>query len=196
MEPIISWLVALMVLVSPPEVAAVRSCSTRLPGACETPDERLTRYRDLATAMAEEATARPLYGGRAKVANTAALYLAITYFESGWRRDVDLGIGSAARGGGVDSCVMQIRLGKGMVTQEGYDWTALVADRRKCVESGARLVRQSFNACRDLPPEERLAAYASGSCSNPVGKAKSRERVLFARRLLSKLPPPSTPLGA
>jgi hypothetical protein len=85
------------------------------------------------------------------------------YHESGFRRDVDLGLGPLARGSGLDSCLMQIRIGHGK-TEEGWSHSELVADREKCFRVGLRLLRRSIGACRELPPLDWLSAYARGQC--------------------------------
>ena len=110
--------------------------------------------------------------------------LSLAYFESGFRRDVDLGLGQFARGSGVDSCLMQIRVGSG-ATAEGWPHADLVGDRKKCFRAGLHLVRQSFHACRKLPREDWLGAYTSGTCR--IKEPYSRQRM---RRALTSPRPP------
>jgi hypothetical protein len=99
--------------------------------------------------------------------------------------------------------MMQIRLGRGETTAEGWTWQELVADREKCFRAGLRIARRSFSACRSLPIEHRLSAYATGSCSfpmtdgivrsTPVGHTKSASRIAVARKLLARLALPPIP---
>lgn len=205
MEPIITWLVALMVLLSPPDRGA--AAGRFVPDARETTEERLERYRGIATAVAAVAfdPAEPAaFGGASGRHATATLLLGLSWMESGWRRDVDLGRGKEARGGGMDSCLMQIRLGKGETTREGWDWQELVGDREKCFRAGLRIVRRSMAACRELPLEHRLSAYATGSCHASLlrepgrmapGWQKSAARMAVGRRLFDRLPRPASPLA-
>jgi len=207
MAQITAWLVALMVLLSPPDKGA--AAGRFVPDAVETTEQRLERYEGIAAAVAAVAfdpEEKPLFGGKSGRHATATLLLGLSWMESGWRRDVDLGQGKLARGSGMDSCLMQIRLGKNETTAEGWTWQDLVGDREKCFRAGLRIARRSFSACRSLPVEHRLSAYATGSCSfpmtdgvvrsTPVGHVKSAARIAVARRLLSRLALPETPQPA
>lgn len=101
--------------------------------------------------------------------------LAIAIHESGLRAEVDDG---RVRGSGTDVCLMQIRANKKRADQ-------LAADRRECLRTGLRIVRGSLSACRHLPWEDRLAAYASGNCD--AGRAASREIMGIRARLADRL---------
>lgn len=201
MGNIISWIVSVMV--------AFSSLSTgehyTNPDARETATQRLERYEGIATAVAAVAfdpAERPLFAGPFGRHRTAATLLGIAWKESSWRRDVDLGIGSRARGGGTDTCSMQIRLARWknpdgtfeeQRTREGWTATDLLADREKCFRAGLRIVRGSFGACRALAPEFALAAYARGRCADPIGQAKSVERLAVGEKLLGLKPLPAAP---
>jgi len=130
--------------------------------ARETVEAGAARYGEIAEAIAD------VSGGNAR---TAALLLAVSFHESGWRRDVDLGRGKLARGSGRDSCLMQVR-----VTTDEH--RALTADRRRCFRLGLERLQRSLNACRHLPRLDRLAAYASGACDR--GRLESRARMKTA----------------
>jgi hypothetical protein len=106
-----------------------------------------------------------------------SIILGIASHESGFSLGVDSG---ERRGAGVDSCLLQIRVGRGR-TAEGWTHEDLVGDRRKCFIAGWRLARQSLGACRHLPHLERLSAYASGACSR--GRAASRVRMRTAVKI-------------
>lgn len=197
METVTAWLLATMIAFSP--LAAWEHYKTE--EARETAEQRAERYAGIASAVARVAfdpEERPLFDGPTGRHATATLLLGLAWKESAWRRDVDLGLGKLARGGGTDTCLLQIRLARwvkdGEVvdarTREGWDWRDLVADREKCFRAGLRIVRLSMGACRKYDPEHALAAYARGRCEDPVGQSKSRERVLLGRTLLAlrKLP--------
>lgn len=199
MKPIVAWLVAVMVAHSSLKTGE----GYKNPDAHETQEQRLERYEGMAEAIAKVAfdpAERPLYAGPRGRHQTATLLLGVAWYEGSWRRDVDLGLGKHARGGGTDSCNMQVRLAAWKDkdgsrvdgrTREGWDWHDLVADREKCFRAGLHIVRGSMGACRSLPPEHALAAYARGSCSSEEGQEKSKLRVDLGRRLLTmggKLP--------
>lgn len=156
---IASWALGVMLTMAPPGRSLI-------PDAVETEEQGRDRYAEIARAIAEESN-----GSK----RTAALLLAVSYKESGWRRDVDFGIGPKARGSGKDSCLMQIR----------SDDPRLVADRSHCFATGLRMIRQSMNACRHLPREAQLAAYAAGTCISTKGQQASRIRITLADRILA-----------
>lgn len=184
-----AYLLGIMLAWSPPETAAARVTHRE---AQETAEDRTARYEGIAQALAdvaEDPDEKPLYGGELGRARTAVTLLAVSWMESGWRRDVDLGVGKLARGEGVDSCLVQIRVGGGL-TAEGWSHADLTGDRRRCFRAGLHLMRRSYSACRTEAPEHLLAAYASGSCKGVLGQKRSRERILLARRMLARFPAP------
>ena len=146
--------------------------------AVETREEALARYGEIAEALIDviyDPEVRPLFSGPTGRARTASLLLGVMFWETGFRRDVDLGLGKDARGdNGRSWCLMQINIGKG-TTPNGLHGEDLVTDRRACFTEGLRVIRGSFQACRRLPLEYRLSAYASGSCDK--GQDKSKQRV-------------------
>ncbi len=193
------WLLALMVAFAPPERAARHD---QFPGWEETPDQRRERYamigRDLYEFVYDPET-KPIFGGKKGRARTAALLLAISYHESGFAKDVDIGPcyrgknGQSARcDSGISACMMQIHIGNGQ-TVEGWTKKDLFADRKKCFAAGLRLIRKSFSACRKLPMKHRLNAYASGSCSK--GQAGSERLMALADKFTTRLPLPGPDEG-
>jgi len=168
MEQVVNWALAFMLSWAPPGKSHVKD-------AIETPEEGTARYTDIARAAARVAfdpAVKPLVRGPRARSQTLAIMLSVAYHESGFRRDVDLGLGPLARGSGTDSCLMQIRIGRGQ-TEEGWSHGELVGDRDKCFKVGLRLLRRSIGACRSLPPLDWLSAYARGQCSadDPVSHA-------------------------
>lgn len=175
MDPIISWAVAFMVAWAPPG-------RSQFAEAIETPEEGRARYTEIAkaaTKVAYDPATRSLFGGPRGRAQTVALLLAIAYHESGFRRDVDLGLGKLARGSGTDSCLLQIRVGTGL-TADGWSHQDLVSDREKCFRAGLAVIRRSFGACRRLDQRDWLSAYTRGRCVKD--EPYSRSRVGLARR--------------
>ncbi|EYF08462.1 hypothetical protein [Chondromyces apiculatus] len=175
MDPITAWAVALMVSWSPPG-------RSHIADAVETPEEGRARYEEIARAAARVAydpTVEPAFRGPRGRAATLALLLAIAHHESGFRRDVDLGLGKLARGSGMDSCLLQIRVGKGK-TSEGWTHADLVGDREKCFRAGHALVKRSFGACRKFEQLDWLGAYTRGRCV--ADEKASRSRMGLAQR--------------
>src|SRR5262249_39879392 len=138
----------------------------------------------------------PMFGGKFGRERMAALLLSVSYFESGWRRDVHLGIGKLARGdSGRSWCLMQIHIRKGP-PQDGWDGPRrggargpeLVASRERCLRAGLHILRRSARACSQRPLTQWLNAYASGTCER--GENESRARVDTAIRWFTQHPPP------
>jgi hypothetical protein len=168
MDPIVAWALTFMLSWAPPGRSQIKS-------AIETPEAGRARYAEIARAAAAVAfdpASKPLVAGPRARTQTLAIMLSVAHHESGFRRDVDLGLGPLARGSGTDSCLMQIRVGRGN-TEEGYSHEQLVADRDKCFRAGLRLLRRSIGACRSLPPLDWLSAYARGQCvaDDPTSRA-------------------------
>lgn len=189
----------------------------------ETEVEREARYRSIASdllTVVYDPVEKPLLARNDSVyarAKTALVLLAIASRESGFRRDVDFGVGKYARGDqGRSWCLMQVQLGAPnektgksptrIVLDEktgGYAWAYdgktgyggedLVKDRKACFRAALHMVRVSFNACWNLPAEERLRVYAAGHCGEEGSKA-SRNRMGLAQRWMKddKLKPPMT----
>lgn len=155
---------AIMLATAPPGRSRIRD-------AIETEEAGRQRYAEIARSMVEAAA-----GKRRGV----ALLLAISFFESGWRRDVDLGVGPLARGDRGRSCtIFQVNFGRGPRCD------ALLADRTAAAREALALARMSFAKCRKSPPLEQLAAYASGSCSR--GAQVSRMRLTKAEQFLAAM---------
>lgn len=175
MDTIVAWATALMVSWAPPGKSKIKD-------AIETPEEGKARYEEIAKAVervAFDPSVKPLYKGDRARSQTMALLLSIAYHESGFRKDVDLGIGKLARGSGLDSCVMQVRVGAGK-TQEGWTHKDLVSDREKCFRAALAIVRRSFNQCRKLDQLDWLGGYTRGRCV--PNEPFSRSRVGLARK--------------
>lgn len=183
---------------------------TFYPEAAETEKEALDRYESIASDVLDVAfdpTETPIFNGPSGRIRTAALILAVARAESGFRKDVDFGIGPQSKGdGGRSWCLMQIMMGHGIngktktrisLNDDEVKYTSdpddlggedLISDRKQCFRVGMRLMRKSFNACSRLPILERLASYASGSCNG--GKDASKNRIGMAVKWISTSPPP------
>ena len=175
MDPIVAWAVAFMLTWSPPGRSKIKD-------AIETPEEGKARYAEIAKAAAKVAydpQTHPLYAGSKGRAATMALLLSVAWHESGFRKDVDFGVGKLARGSGTDSCLLQIRVGAGR-TAEGWSHEDLVRDREKCFRAGLALMRRSFGACRKLDQRDWLSGYTRGSCL--ANEPYSRSRMVQALR--------------
>lgn len=154
-------LLAIMVTVAPPGMTQA-----------ETRAEGLERYGEIAEAI--DATAETRL--------EASMLLSLAFFESGFRKDVDLGI---VRGQGLDCGLYQVRVSRAQCDE-------LVVDRARAARFALGRIRQSIRACRQLPAELQLAAYASGQCGR--GWEASRSRMRKAFEWLGRLP--EAPAGA
>lgn len=117
----------------------------------------------------------------------AMLVLATAWHESGFWRSVDTG---KLRGSnGRDACLMQIHFEHASShTAEGWTADDLIADRRKCIAVGLRILRASLAACGALPRPLWMSAYASGRCDR--GHRESREIMAIDTRWLARWPVP------
>lgn len=205
------WVVDRMVSWSPPGITYVKD-------AKETAEEGKSRYEDIANSIISvtyDPSEKPIFQGKVGRAMTTALLTSIAFHESAFRKDVDSGVGSLARGdSGRSWCMAQIQLGVPAVPggntrmrvvltdgglrfignpsdpEYGTAWGGrdLVQDRTKCFRVALRLARLSFGACKSLPVQDRLSMYTSGSCE--AGGEASRRRVGQAMRWLWKSAPP------
>jgi hypothetical protein len=153
--------------------------------AKETAPEGAARYNEIATDIVEVMkTERPLFRGPDGKLRTSIIIVSSMLRESGFRRDVDYGLGPHARGDhGNSVCMMQLNIGKGRTArwnivkdreawpndppdeiQEGWNAQEVLADRQKCIRAGLRVARMSFDHCRFRPQQYWLCGYLSGSC--------------------------------
>jgi hypothetical protein len=201
LDNVIAWIISLIISVAPPGAPAF------IEGAYETNEQAQKRYTEIAkdlVSVAYDPSEKPLFKGPQGRAKTAAALLAIARVESGFRRDVDLGVGPKSRGdSGRSWCLGQINLGKPThkgtkrrlgVDEDGmYTWAAphefgfhgqdLVKDRANCFRAMLWMARTSFSICRKQRENPKdtdglLALYTSGSCRK--GIKESRERVRLA----------------
>lgn len=205
------WVVDRMLSWSPPGRSFI-------PDAKETPEDGKKRYSKIADSLINvvyDPNERPIFTGKYGRAKTLALIASMSWFESGYRRDVDMGLGRLGRGdGGRSWCMMQILLGKPApgtthspkrvylasggfklisspkdpLWAKSYGGESLVKDRSACFRVGLHLARNSFRACGSLPIEDRLGVYGAGKCI-PNWKP-SRYRVRKAQNWLSAYKPP------
>jgi hypothetical protein len=202
-ELLIAWILGMMVTVVNPH----RTGET-IPEARESFAQADERYANIANDIVEASyreDVKPVFAGPYGRAKTAMLVASIFYMESGFRRDVDLGIGRArTRRAGLNDfgrswCMGQINLGRNAaasalageeksasVTAEGWSGPDLLADRQKCVIATIGLLRSSFGSCAHLPSSQRLAAYAAGTCDSVPGQMASTHRHAVFRKWVDK----------
>lgn len=172
-ESLATWLLTVMLVTVPPG-------KSRVPQeARETAVQGKARYAAIARTIAQvslDPKEKPLFSGPDGRRKTAALMLAIAYYESHWRRDVDLGIGPRARGGGGRyHCMMQIGVPKGK-TPEGWTPKQLVQSRQRCFRRGLHLLQRGRRLCDSAGPRAFLNHYASGYCNGGKKAAAKRWR--------------------
>ena len=112
METLITWIMGFMIAAAPP------GRKTYVPEAEETREEALERYHDIAQDIAVvlygPEREKSLCGGRYAQARTVSVVLSLMLHESGFRKDVDYGLGKLARGDqGRSWCLMQLNVGTG-----------------------------------------------------------------------------------
>jgi hypothetical protein len=178
MESLVSYLVAAMLAWVP--LHAHRPF--------ESQEGVMARYQSIARDVASVAlddTEEPLFDGEEGRTETAVLMLAVASYESSFSKRVDDGVRRGDHG--YSYCLMQVRVGQG-ATREGWSGRQLIEDRKRCFRAALHILRASFSACRTLPVDDRLSAYASGHC---FADAKiSRSRVGRARAWWEAHAPP------
>jgi len=162
---------------------------TYAPHADETVQERETRYTSIATDLYDvvnDEDEAPLYDGKDGRIKTALTLLSIASFESGFRKDVDLGLGTQARGDhGRSVCLAQINVGGGRIKLtktgiefpqdgSGYSASDIINDRKVCFRIALHIARMSF-ACGNSE-EGSLQMYASGKCDGGAWESRNRIR--------------------
>jgi len=132
------------------------------------------RYSSIAHDVAEvvlDSNEEPLFDGPSGRPQTALLLAAVASFESGFRREVDLG---TIRGdNGRSWCILQVQVfGR---TAEQWTGKELVEDRTRCLRAGLHRMHDSFEACKRLPQVQRLSGYTRGHCGpDPKGEWRMR----------------------
>ncbi len=184
-DALAAWMLAIMLTSVPP------GKSRHPKEARETAEDGKARYAAIAQAIAkvslDEAEA-PLFEGEDARLETATLMLAMSRFESTWRRDVDLGLGSRARGGGGRYwCLMQIAVPKGE-TPEGWTGRDLVADRERCFRRALHILQRGKRVCKKAGGTSFVNHYASGHCDR--AKEPVKQRIALMRRWLREHPFP------
>jgi hypothetical protein len=151
-----------------------------LPGWDETQEARWHRYRsiadDVGAAAEQVCSARPEGAARDRCGRwSVAGLVGVAYHESGFAPDVDAGEcyrGGAHAGrcdGGASVSLWQIRVG-------GEEGALYRRDRRAAATEALRRMGRSMNACRGLPTELRLSAFAGGRCvADGIAAQRSRE---------------------
>jgi len=192
-----AWIFSVMTMMAPID----RSSLPTVPGAKETPFERIDRY-DAISKMAVQVSfdpnesPLPLTSKEMNQLNirtdeqlrafTALTLVSVALWESSYfRRDVDLGTGRLGFGdNGRSVCLMQINVGKGM-TAEGWGAKELVEDRDKCFRAALHLLQDSWRSCGNVPMEQRASVYTSGTCRDGISESKHRisTAVYYWRRI-------------
>jgi hypothetical protein len=158
----------------------------------ESADDAQARYESIArdaASVAFDDAETPLFSGPEGRMQTALLMLSVASYESYYMKKVDDGRGRGDGGGSY--CLMQLHIGNG-ATREGWKGADLTSDRKLCFRAGLHVLHASFDACRALPVDDRLSAYASGHCFTDA--AISRSRVARARKWrVTHVPPKELP---
>lgn len=133
-------------------------------------------YEKTAEAIARVSESEPLWAAEEQgEERTASLLVALAWYESRLKPD-------AKSKNGQWYCLFQVA--------KSYlpDPNKALAEPEVCARVAMKLIRQSFQACRARPLEERLAIYTSGYCDR--GGQESRYRMFLAKKLLKDHPMP------
>ncbi len=187
---IVTWLSGIMLQAAPPERAVMQGTPDR-DAVIQAERTRYEEFAEDVALVAYDPAEAPLYSGPHARAKTAVVLLATAFYESGFRKDVDLGIGPRSRGDSGRSCTaFQFNLGAEGRTRAGHSCSEMYADRTLAVRSALAVLRSSMRMCQSLAPEYRLSAYTAGRCED--GQAQSKMRVETARKWLGRWAVPVT----
>lgn len=160
------------------------------PHSKETPQQRAERYKRIARDIYKVAfheKQKPIPGYNRL--GTAGFMLAMAVGESSLAPDADLGpcyMKGKYRSrcdGGLAVGILQVQMAKG---EQKYYWR----NRKRLLWRGLKGLRGSFGTCHKNPPDERLAAYASGTCASKAGRKASRRRMKLIRAVMGYAQPP------
>ena len=129
-------------------------------------------YEATAIAIAKASEAEPLFGAESEE-RTAALLVAIAWYESRLKPD-------AKSADGQFMCLFQVdkRYFEAPETP--------LTDQAVCTQRAVSIIKKSLAKCSASPQDERLAAFASGTCDK--GVAASRYRTFLGGKLLREHP--------
>ena len=133
-------------------------------------------YEKTAEAIARVAESEPLFDKNGEE-RTAALLVAIAWYESRLRP-------TAKSRNGQWVCLYQVDKRHLADPQKALD------DPEVCTRAAIKIIRASLDKCTKRPPEERLAAFMSGTCDK--GLTDSRYRSFLASKLLREHPLPNS----
>lgn len=187
LTPIVIWAVSLMTWKASPERLANQ---VSFPGNEETVEEKSSRYQQIAQAAADVAfdpNEHPVFLGSNARYRTLAALLAISFHESGYAKDVDIGPCYRGKDGksercdhGQSACLMQIKIGAG-TTDEGWSQAELFSDRRKCFRAGLHLLQKSVKTCLKHGADFAFDGYAGGTCETPASHKSGLQLLELSR---------------
>lgn len=135
-------------------------------------------YPSTAEAMAESANMSPLFEGNDGPAKTAAVMIAVSWYESAFNP-------KAIGDGGHSFCLGQINDSNFRHLQ--LTKTLILSDVRVCVKAMSDVMRESFRVCKGRGFEELLGHYAVGGNGCPASE-KGRGRMRKAQWLFAQYP--------
>lgn len=175
-----AWALRVLLTLSP--LTAPREA---LPGWAETPWERGVRYVAIASDVA--AAADEACGSRGEGCRrwAVAVLLGVAWHESGFAADVDAGRCYRGRDGKGPRCDGGRAWGLWQMQGSGDEGKAWARDRRAGAREALRRIGRSLRACRRLPREEALSAYAGGRCEGAEAARRARELHAAVTRALA-----------
>jgi hypothetical protein len=165
MGPIAEAVFAAMIALAPPERADLPSQL-----GVETVTERRARYAVIAYEIADAVEHEAPLPGMSR-SKTAALLVGLSFAESAWDADADLGPCLGRRcDSGRAATIFQIQA-------PAEDRARLFADRPYAIRRALGIARRSLGACHGL------SGYTSGTCSSLIGQASARRREQLSDRI-------------
>lgn len=186
MTPFASWILSVLVTLSPPDRAAAVPA---YPGWAESAEARRARYESIAADFDAALDDEQVFRERTPHArrHSAAYVIAAAFHESGFAKDTDLGPCYRGPDGKGPRCDSGHAVSMFQIRADGDEATVYQHDRKAATLEAIRRIRRSLGSCRKLPPERRLAVYASGNCRG--GFKESEEMYGIVARIM-RLPPP------
>ncbi len=160
-----------------------------LPGWTETPEARGARYASIAADVATAATDACGEHGEACQRRSAAILVGLAWHESGFAPDVEAPGGCyRGRDGKSPRCDSGRAATLWQLQGSAEERVLWLADRVQAARTALRRAGRSLGACRKLPVEERLAAYAGGRCDGAEALRRARELHAAVTRAARAMP--------
>lgn len=184
LSPLASAALAALLSLSP-----LDSPRIAFPGWEESGEARRARYESIAEDVARAATEACGDRGEPCRRRSVAILLGLAWHESGFAPDTESPEGCwRGRDGKGSRCDSGQAATLWQMQGSAEERAAWLRDRAQAARVALRRASRSLGACRRLPEDDRLAAYAGGRCEGADALRRSRELTAAIARASRVLP--------